>query len=944
MRMYSSRIICHALILIFIMAVSGCAKRMVAAKDVNQIETAGVAAVQAITVKDDASQIEISTNRPLTYTSYKTSDPPKVFIDLAQTEPGALTKPIEPASGNIKSVNLSRQDFGGGFLTRVEIALNKDMDFSVSTDPADRGKLLVTFAKPQVEEKSSKADAEKQEQVASKAEENAAKADVNPETKSLNAEMYKQAAAEVAAGVNVVTPETKPEVTVDIKEEAKAAAPEAKFAELQKSVEVKEPIKAETEAKTEIAPQLKALDAINIVNDGVEIIVNGGVDTFNTFKLNKPDRLVVDIFGAKNSISANFVTINRFGVGKARVGVTPEKVRIVFDAAAEALPAYEVAKTDNGLKIHLSDIAAEQPTKNVSEPLDEPAKPASEAKKVVKTETGSIESIDFKVVDGNSRIAIKLNGDCIPGKPIKTAKGLSFTIKNCRIPKKLQRTLDTRGFAGPVQSVTPYQVKVAGGMDVRILVKLRGKAPYTINQDGDILLLDIKNPEVTETPALVSGVTREKAAPAAPKIEEEFMAAPVKEPEAITELPSSAVSKLVTKKVYTGRKVTLEFSDADIRKIFQLIAEVSNLNFLIADDVSGTISIKLVNVPWDQALDVILDTKGLGMQREGNIVQIKPKAKMQSQSDEELAAKKARERAMELRTEVLDVNYAAVADIVTQFNTLKSERGIITSDVRTNRVIVKDIATAIEDMKSLLKNLDSPEKQVMIEARIVEAKTSFVRDLGVQWGLHYVDGSASVAGISRFDTGFGGVVAAPPTSGTSGPGAAAGMSFGRLASNIQVDMRLSAAVTAEQIKIISSPRVVTLNNKPAKISQGESIPYQTTSAEGTKTEFVEAALTLEVTPHITSDGSIAMKIKASNNSAGTGSPPPINKKEATTELLVKNGETTVIGGIYVDEDKDNDKGVPFLQDIPLLGWLFKSNTKTKTKNELLIFITPKIIS
>lgn len=940
MRMYSSRIICHALILIFIMAVSGCAKRMVAAKDVNQIETAGVAAVQAINVKDDTSQIEISTNRPLTYTSYKTSDPPKVFIDLAQTEPGAVTKPLEFASGNIKSVNLSRQDFGGGFLTRVEIALNKDVDFSVSTDPADRGKLLVTFAKPQVEEKSSKADGEKQGQVASKVEENAAKPDVKPETKSLNAEMYKQAAAEVAAGANVETHETKPEVVAEVKEGAKIATPGSNPVELQTSVEVKEPPKAEAEVKTEIAPQLKALDAINIVNDGVEIIVNGGVDTFNTFKLNKPDRLVVDIFGAKNSISANFVSINRFGVGKARVGVTPEKVRIVFDAAAEALPAYEVAKTDNGLKIHFSDISAEPPTKNVNEPV----KPASETKKVVKTETGSIESIDFKVEDGNSRIAIKLIGDCIPGKPIKTAKGLSFTIKNCRIPKKLQRTMDTRGFAGPIQSVTPYQVKVAGGMDVRILVKLRGKAPYTINQDGDILLLDVKNPEVTETPALVSGITREKAAPATPKIEEEFMAPPAKEPEAFTELPPSAVSKQVTKKVYTGRKVTLEFSDADIRKIFQLIAEVSNLNFLIADDVSGTISIKLVNVPWDQALDVILDTKGLGMQREGNIVQIKPKAKMQSQADEELAAKKARERAMELRTEVLDVNYAAVADIVTQFNTLKSERGIITSDVRTNRVIVKDIATAIEDMKSLLKNLDSPEKQVMIEARIVEAQTSFVRDLGVQWGLHYVDGSASVAGISRFDTGFGGVVTPPPTSGTSGPGAAAGMSFGRLASNIQIDMRLSAAVTAEQIKIISSPRVVTLNNKPAKISQGASIPYQTTSAEGTKTQFVEAALTLEVTPHITSDGSISMKIKAANNSAGTGSPPPINKKEATTELLVKNGETTVIGGIYVDSDTENDKGVPFLQDIPLLGWLFKSNTKRKTKNELLIFITPKIIS
>jgi type IV pilus assembly protein PilQ len=231
----------------------------------------------------------------------------------------------------------------------------------------------------------------------------------------------------------------------------------------------------------------------------------------------------------------------------------------------------------------------------------------------------------------------------------------------------------------------------------------------------------------------------------------------------------------------------------------------------------------------------------------------------------------------------------------------------------------------------------------MIEARIVEATSTFTRDLGVQWGLHYRDGSASVAGINTVDTGFGGVVspAGPGTTGSGGIGM--GVSFGKLTSNVQLDLRLSAAATIGDIKIISTPKVVTLNNKAAKISQGQSIPYQTTSAEGTKTEFVEAALTLEVTPHITADGSVSMKIKASNNSPGVGSPPPINKKEATTELVVKNGETTVIGGIYVDSDTESDTGIPFLSDIPLLGWLFKSNSKQKTKTELLIFITPKAI-
>jgi type IV pilus assembly protein PilQ len=241
----------------------------------------------------------------------------------------------------------------------------------------------------------------------------------------------------------------------------------------------------------------------------------------------------------------------------------------------------------------------------------------------------------------------------------------------------------------------------------------------------------------------------------------------------------------------------------------------------------------------------------------------------------------------------------------------------------------------------------------MIEARIVEATSTFSRDLGVQWGIHYKDGSASFLGINQLDTGFGGVLTqTPPVSGLPDPltsGGSMGMSFGKLTSNIQVDMRLAAAATAGLIKIISTPKVVTLNNKPAKISQGQQIPYQTSSANtGPVTAFIEAALTLEVTPHITADGNIGMKITASNDSPGavpTGATAPsINTKKATTELQVMNGETTVIGGIYVDNDTVSDTGVPFLMDIPLLGWMFKSNTTSKTKTELLIFITPRVVS
>jgi type IV pilus assembly protein PilQ len=401
------------------------------------------------------------------------------------------------------------------------------------------------------------------------------------------------------------------------------------------------------------------------------------------------------------------------------------------------------------------------------------------------------------------------------------------------------------------------------------------------------------------------------------------------------------------KRMYTGRKVTLEFADAEVRKIFQLLSEVSNKNFVLGDEVTGNISLKLVNVPWDQALDIILDTKGLDKREEGNIVLIRGKGKFKSLMDEEVENRKAALKGEPLETAMFDVNYADLGSIVTQFTALKTDRGMISQDQRTNKIIVKDVKAAIEDMRTILKSLDIQEKQVMIEARIVEASSTFTQTLGINWGIHYRDGSASIAGINAFDTSFGGLASnAAPASGVSGnPGATAGISFGTLSSNIKLDMRLNAAVSAGLVRIVSTPRVATLNHKSAKITQGQQIPYTSSTSDKVETKFVEAALALEVTPHINPNGTIIMKIDAKNDSPGsTGSPPPINKKQATTEMMLRDGETTVIGGIYVERESGGEEGVPFLKDVPWLGNLFKSTDTKRSKDELLIFITPRIIT
>jgi type IV pilus assembly protein PilQ len=996
-------------LIVLLMFSAGCVKRMSAVNEPGQAGTALFATLRSVTVSADASRVELASDRPFTYTSYKAGEPAKIIVDISQTEPGSVATPLKVNRGDIRSIDLVRQPVGGGVLTRVEISLARDVDFSVATDPSDKTRLLITLLAPEPEAKPlSHETTEAPLSEASIEEKNLVPettVPAGPETAAPRAQQEKPE-AKAADRQTALIAETRSEPAFTAA--APAAAPAPGFAAPAPAFAA--PAAAALPSVSTPSAQAthdaqRRLTAVSPTPDGVELAIEGGVQTFNSFKLTKPDRIVLDLFGMKNALGRNVVPIGALGVANARIGTTPDKLRIVLDAQQDTLPPFEVVKIDLGLKIRLKPTAGSPPGATAPEavvaaaPAPSPvaaavvaparlaarpvapavAAPAAIAPAVaapavvapaivapaaarVVTELppppaeavevppaphvkGALESLDFKIVDGVSRIVMKLYGSCEPGKAVRGVQGLTLSITNCQVPKRLQRALDTSQFGSPVLSVTPYQVKAKGALMAKLLVRLRGNPAFTVRREGDLLIWDITNPGPLPTaklpPPAPAPAPLAKGVPEARVAEE--LVPPARSEEMVTEIPQSQHQ---TRKLYKGRRVTLEFSDADVRKIFQLIAEVSNLNFLIADDVTGTISIKLVNVPWDQALDVILDAKGLGMQREGNIVQIKPKAKILSQADEDLAAKKAAERGMDLRTAVFEVNYAAVSDIAAQFALLKSSKegaGII-KDERTARVIVTDIQPALDNMRALLKNLDSPEKQVMIEARIVEATSTFTRDLGVQWGLHYQDGAASVLGINSVDSTFGGVVspAGPGSSGSGGIGM--GMSFGKLTSNIQLDMRLAAAATIGQVKIISTPKVVTLNNKAAKISQGQSIPYQTTSAEGTKTEFVEAALTLEVTPHITADGSVNMKIKASNNAPGIGSPPPINKKEATTELNVANGETTVIGGIYVDSDTDSDTGIPFLADIPLLGWMFKSNSKVKTKTELLIFITPKLVN
>jgi len=409
---------------------------------------------------------------------------------------------------------------------------------------------------------------------------------------------------------------------------------------------------------------------------------------------------------------------------------------------------------------------------------------------------------------------------------------------------------------------------------------------------------------------------------------------------------------------YIGRRISLDFQQADISNVLRLIAEVSGFNIVVGEGVKNKVTMKLANVPWDQALDMLLKMNGLGMIRQGNIVWVDTLMNIAKQQDEEARAKESKVKAEPIVTRVFYIRNLNAQEVQQSLRQYISPRGVINFSQASNALIVSDAESRIAVMRQLVEGLDLEVPQVQIEARIVQADTTYTRSLGVQWGIQNVN-QMGANGTANFKSGtvgpFGNQVSdflvnLPATAGFS-PVPGAGFTIGKTDGAL-LDVRLSAGELLGLTKVIAAPKVTTLDKRDAKIAQGESIPFQTTSLQGTQTTFVDANLELNVTPQITSRDPqetgkrILMKVRATRNAVGARSNPAgpsIDRREATTQVLVRDGETMVIGGVFVDTQNNTVAGVPYLSRVPVLGWLFKQKTENVTKQELLIFLTPTIV-
>lgn len=417
---------------------------------------------------------------------------------------------------------------------------------------------------------------------------------------------------------------------------------------------------------------------------------------------------------------------------------------------------------------------------------------------------------------------------------------------------------------------------------------------------------------------------------------------------------------------FAGRRISLDFQQADIQNVFRLIAEVSGFNLVIGESVKAKVTMRLLNVPWDQALDMLLKMNNLGKIRSGNIIWIDTLANVTRQQEEEVKAKEIKAKAEDLITRIIYIRNVQAAEVQASLRQYLSPRGQLSVNQGGNAIVVQDTASRVAAFKELVDLLDVEVPQIQIEARIVQADTSYSRGLGVQWGVQNADiGTRDFRVFGNLTGDFAplagtGATTQPRTFMINLPAAVSGLSsvpgvgfsMGKLATGFGLDARLSAGEVLGLTKVIAAPKISTLDKREAKISQGESIPFQTTSLQGTQTTFVDANLELLVTPQITSrdpnelSKQVLMKIKATRNAVGARSNPAgpsIDKREANTQVLVRDGETAVIGGIFVDSQTNNVSGTPYLSRIPVLGWLFKNKSETVAKQELLIFLTPFIV-
>jgi type IV pilus assembly protein PilQ len=621
-----------------------------------------------------------------------------------------------------------------------------------------------------------------------------------------------------------------------------------------------------------------------------------------SFTIDNPARIALDFPDTVNGLQQRSQNI---GIGMAESITAVEaqnRTRVVVNLV-DMVP-YEARSEGNQVILVVQNAGSEQ------------SEAAAVASRAAGGGTDTITNIDFRRgEEGQGRVIVNLSDPSIPVDMQQQGGKVIVDFYRAQLPEELERRLDVLDFATPVKTIDTY----TRGNNVHMVITPMGDYDYLAYQSNNQFTIEVK------------ALTREQVEASK---KDEFG--------------------------YSGERLSLNFQDIEVRSVLQLIADFTGLNVVVSDTVRGSLTLRLKNVPWDQALDIILKTKGLAMRQSGNVMLVAPSEEIAAREKLELESQKQIEELEPLYSEFIQVNYAKASDLASLLKstdtTLMSDRGMVTTDERTNTLLVQDTAAKLVEVRQLVATLDIPVRQVLIESRIVIASNDFSRDLGVKFGwskqttfnddnVMAVGGTLdSITGNNIIDPGFspdGLLVDLPVIGATS----SIGLAVGKIGSYM-LNLELTAMEAEGQGEVISSPRVLTSNQKTAFIQSGVEIPYQeATSSGATSVSFKDAVLELKVTPQITPDDRIIMDLDVKKDSVGEIflGVPSIDTNEVSTQVLVDNGETLVLGGIYEQEKIEEIDRVPFFGSLPLVDWMFKNTSITNDKAELLIFVTPKIV-
>jgi len=622
------------------------------------------------------------------------------------------------------------------------------------------------------------------------------------------------------------------------------------------------------------------------------------------FAIQSPARIALDFPGVSNAMGRSAVDMNLGNLRSANVVQAGERTRVVLNLKAPS--TYKADIQGKSLIITLdssatSAAAAPAPVQVFAESRNRDVLP--------------LKDVDFRRgTDSAGRIVVGLSNNEVGVDIRQQGQTLVVEFLKTTLPEGLRRRLDVADFGTPVQTVTTFQT----GDKVRMVVEPQGAWEHSAYQSDNQFVLEVRPLKV--------------------------------DPTKLTQGPG-----------FTGEKLSLNFQNIEIRSLLQVIADFTNFNIVTSDSVTGSVTLRLKDVPWDQALDIILQSKGLGMRKNGNVLVIAPKDELAAKDKLDLESRNAIQSLEPVRTQSFQINYAKAADIATQLTAsgsgptsarILSQRGSVIAEPRTNQLFVTDIPSRLEQVQSLITKLDVAVRQVLIEARIVEASDSFGKSLGVRLGGRPFNQNTNSAfggtySATTAGTNAGEFVSLPGVGQNGFSAATFAVSLFNAAKTRFLNLEISASEADGKSKIVSSPRVVTADQVKALIEQGTELPYQqATSSGATSISFRKANLKLEVTPQITPEGNIILNVDVNKDSVGreTANGFAIDTKHIQTQVLVENGGTVVIGGIFEQNDRDNVTKVPLLGDLPGVGNLFKQTTRSATKSELLVFITPKMLT